>query len=175
MNVAEKQLTRPEKVARLRRYHEPLFKALGIPNAYFDSKAKNKRAPGIIGAIGFFESQLKSGDDIYFEINDFSQEIIDPKRTLYKLKANPHFTSEPDVYQYVTNTPVGAQYYVTMDHFDIMEFPKKDPVAEAMEVTEKEDVNLDKLTARDWACIHLRVPQSNYEWLDNLIRQSNNQ
>ncbi len=175
MEVAEVRITRKDKVANLRKHHEPLFEALKIPNAYFDSKARNAKLPGTIGAVGFFESQLKDSEDIYFEINDFSQKVIDPKRTLYKLKANPHFSSEPEKYQYIADTPAGPQYYVAMNHFEEVRYPGiKDPVIEVREITDWGDIHLDNLTARDWACIHLKVPQSNHKWLDDLIKQSNN-
>lgn len=168
--------TRKERVAELRKYHEEFFEMVGVPDAYFDSKAVTiiENRP----FIGFFESQLAKGTEIYFEINDFKQGIIDSNRTLYRLNPHKNFKTLKNFYKYVAETPAGiAQYYVCSD-CDLVEkinkeeyFRKQDTIGISLESLEKEDCNYSELTARDYACIHLKVPESNKKWLNELIKK----
>lgn len=164
------KMSRQSKVDQLREYHQDTFNALGVPDAYFDSKA----ARMMVGEnrIGFFESQLKKGVDIYFEINDFSQNIIDPERPLYKLKYDPHYTSNSK-YEYVHDTPVGPQYYVMVKDLEVVEVDYENMSIEVIEsIGDNEDSHMNELTARDHACILLKVPESTKVWLNDLINKS---
>lgn len=164
---------RQKKVANLREYHESYFDAIEESNAYFDSKAY--KTIGGEQYIGFFESQLGRGTPIYFEINDFKQNIIDKNRTLYKITPDENFKTLKTTYKYDPNTPAGEQYYINKTSSKIEEinraefFRKSNRIEIPLEDIVKDDCNYNELTARDYACIHLRTPQSNKQWLNDLI------
>lgn len=162
---------RKERVEELWQHHKHAFIKTQNPNAHFDSKAVttfNGKS-----YIGFFESQLKRGDDIYFEINDFQQGIIDNTRQLYRLKYNPHFTSD---YMYKEDTPAKIpQYYIELHDSRIEKISHSDLIheEEALVVPEElEDTNISELTARDHACILLKVAESKKKWLNDLINKA---
>lgn len=189
LSKEEKKEIRDKNITDLFRHHELLFKALGITNPRFDSKAFNNvaKVPSVPGdSVGFFKSQLDENKDLYFEINTFYQQIIDPKRQLYVLRANPHYNSEPEKYQYVDVTPAGSQYYVNLKDLERVNMPThplvsenindkiyKDSIEQIMDSAD-EDNAVEEMTARDWACLYLKVAKSKREWLNTLIKQSIN-
>lgn len=159
-----------------RKHHLKLFNALGIPEAFYDCRSLTvgkPRDPYFIpeNRVGFFSLILDKGEDIYFELTNFDCGITDPSRTLYKLRGNPHYKSEPDKYDYREKTHAGAQYYVALEDCEIVEFPTVF-MDEFVLPIPKEDMALDKLTARDRVCVDLKVPDSSHEWINDLIRKS---
>lgn len=164
-----KKTDRKDRVLSLKAHHEDVFMRLGIKNPLFDSKAI--RVIRGEAKIGFFESQLKRFEDLYFEINDFNQNVIDPDRTLYNLPANIHFASHP-AYEYIEDTPAGPQYYVKVTDCKIVKIPVKEISIEVIESEELEDCNMHDLTLRDHVCISLKVPETSKPWLNDLIKKS---
>ena len=173
-----KPLTRNERVAIIRKHHESLFAKLGIPNAFFGCKSITERSGAQftlpIGKIGFFESEVKTAD-FYFEITDFTPEIKDPSRQLYVLKFDPHYNNSPK-YQLVENTPTGKpMYFIDPADFVKVNWPIDAPAVNEDEFlipTKKEDFSQDQLTARDMICVQLRIPDSNKQWINDLISKA---
>lgn len=164
-------LTRPERVKQIREYHQPVLNKLLVPKAYFDLKSY-REVDGYL-RVGFFESQLKIGGDIYFEITDFNQIPTDKERKLYKLTIEEGYRDNPK-YLYKPNTPAGPQYYIKADEFEIISvlgelIEIKDDFINIIE--ELEDDNMSKMTVRDFACIILKLPKTNKLWLNKLITE----
>lgn len=163
---------RQERVQALRRHHESLFERLRIPDAYFDSKVFMM----IDGEkmIGFYDSQLNPGVPVYFELNGFKQEINDPTRTLYVLKPDPKYKEN---YVFVADGKAGPQYFTPLKDIPVVPkdskwmAPSEKVIIESTEV-DPEDATFQSLTARDHACISLKVPSTKKEWLNKLITES---
>ena len=85
-------------------FWQPLFKDLNVDNPTFGAKlcylGKEFSTDGTREAcVRFFPSELSSGNDYYTELFDWDQYYFTPNhRTLYKLKHNPHWKSEPEKY-----------------------------------------------------------------------------
>ena len=172
----ERYATKNALIHTHRMFHQPLFNALGAPEAFYDCRSMNigkPKEPYFIpeARVGFFPSMLDKGEDIYFELTNFDWAITDPTRTLYKLKGNPHYKSDTDKYDYREKTHAGSQYYVALEDCEIVSFPTVFMDEFAVPVP-KEDMALDKLTARDRVCVDLKVPDSSHEWINELIRKS---
>jgi disulfide oxidoreductase YuzD len=60
-----------------------------------------------------------------------------------------------------------------MNDVEIVDPNMEDTSIEILEsVRDDEDNHMNELTARDHACIHLRVPESTKSWLNDLIKKS---
>lgn len=164
---------RKEAVTFIRKYHEFTLDHFG-DNVYFDCKSINTIDP--VGKIGFFKSQLDTNSDIYLELTGFKIEVTDLKRTLYKLKNNPNYLNEPDKYEFREKTPAGSQYYIDIKLLEVIphfvEGIDNSPMVIEDEFEEGNNMLVENLTARDYACIHLKVAESSNQWINNLINKS---
>ena len=168
--VKTKSEIRKEKTTQLRKYHEPIFRKLGIPDAYFLLKSKSFNIP--VGKVGFFQNELTQGKDIYFELTDFGLNIIDAKRPLYVLRGDAGFQSNPTKYQFIETSQISL-YFVSMEDVKEVTETAGDMVIEIKEEVNREDGDIiGGMTDRDYAAIHLRVPQSNKPWLNTMINQA---
>lgn len=174
-----RDLKRPAKVAVFRKYHEQVLKALGGADAFFACKSitmgdfKDYKLPA--GKVGFFESELKG--DCYFEMTTYDIASTDQNRQLYLLPYDPHFKQDNLKYELVELTPAkNPQYYVEIKSFKKVYMPvavnTEDDEFDFPVVKQGDDMSQDKLTARDRVCIDLKVPESNHEWINELIRKS---
>lgn len=85
---------RKEKVAEMRKYHEATFNALGIPGAYFVCKHPHRPEGMDDKHIGFYESELSKGDNIYLEMVNMNYTPADASRQLYKFEHNPNYAAD---------------------------------------------------------------------------------
>ena len=159
------------KVKAVRQKHESLLSAHNVSEKQFGCKSAVTN-PGPfelpMGKVGFFESELKNGD-FYFEITTLDIETTNG--VLYKLTFDPNFKTNTDKYQFIAVTPTkNPMYYVNPTSFERVVFPVSEDPFELP--TFKEDSPLSELTARDHACIILKVPDTNKEWLNDLIAKS---
>lgn len=161
---------RKNATAELRKKHQPIFKALGIPDAtYVPKMAHNVK--GLIGLhMGFFVSELDG--DVYTEKVSMQMESEDPDRILYKLRHNPHFKEE-----FAASEPMAGgdcRYFVPVDEMEIVEEPKsgkKKGKADTITIPNdpNSDLPMDQMTIRDYAAIHMKKPVSQKEWLNDII------
>lgn len=169
-----KNLPRKEKIAILRTYHEPTLQALGGTDSKFTSKSWTKLSQFTERKLGFFESELKG--DIYFELTDFNQISLDPKRQLYRLNFDPNYATNSDKFFFVEISPTGGpQYYIDMRSCEPVTMPVQVELSTNSFISDDEtenDIAYSQLTARDHACMILRVPQSNHAWLNDLIERA---
>lgn len=155
------------KTKELRLKHQPVFNALGIPDAIFVPKMAYND-PIVAGQLvmGFFESELAECTDIYTEMVSFNMDPEDVSRTLYKYRANPHFRGE------YHNKPTGSGY----DRYLV-------PVSELIpiegstinlnqEPVLSDDMPIGELTAKDLAALITGKPISKKSWINELVGQS---
>lgn len=180
---------RKEKVALLRLHHQPVFEALNISSATFIPKMAHF-VSGLRGKhMGFFESELSHGNDVYTEMINRSWDSEDSTRTLYKYRSNPHFrdelaTSDPD-------KNGNVRYFVPMDELEIVEAPIHKPkrkkkvgkiqtrkpdtninVSESGD--ESEDFPMNEMTCKDYIAVHTGMPVSEKQWINDIVTGNNN-
>lgn len=164
---------RKEATAKLREKHQPIFNALGIPDAEFIPKMSHFQK-GLTGLqMGFFEGELSKGCDLYTEKVSMSLEPEDPNRTLYRWRHNPHFKEE-----YATSDPNEGgfvRYFIPVDELEEVyveqeKINKKDDIK--IPFNPNTDAPMDQFTIRDYAAIHLQQPVSQKAWLNDIIKSS---
>ena len=180
MSVETKPEDKKTRIAKMRERHQPLFDALGIPNAEFIPKMAYKPTGKDEKHIGFFKSEVEKETDIYIEFASREYEPEDPEHRLYKWKYNPHYKQEYGT----TEEPL--RYLVPVAELSVVHMPEE-PASEEkgsglsttnleFDLTDPEtDPPYSMMTLRDYAAIQLRVPRSNKEWLNEMIRESREQ
>jgi hypothetical protein len=166
---------RKNRTAKLREKHQSVFDALGDPEAVFIPKMAHY-VTGLDGLhMGFFASELDHGNDIYTEMVSKYMESEDENRTLYKIKYNAFFKDE-----YETSEPTASgsvRYFVPVDEMEIIKNvskPKQDVII-PYEPVRGYDINpkLADATLKDFASIILGIPNSEHEWLNEMIKSYN--
>jgi hypothetical protein len=176
---------RKEATFELRKAQQPIFDALGIPNATYIPKMAH-HVSGLTGIhMGFFESELNHGNDVYTEKVSMQMESEDTERTLYKWRYNAHFKSElaPSDAEISKST----RYYVPVDELLKIQMPvnkKRGPYKKKVktEVTEEiktpirtiiidstEDLPMEAMTIRDYIAIHTGNPVSSKHWINDIV------
>lgn len=152
---------RKQKVSELKAHWDSVFQALGLENPYYYPKPVIQKT-GEDPFVYMFPTEISAKEDIYMEIVDFSLNTSGTRK-LFRYRYNPHYESEYEL----GPTKIGDQYKVPFAEIEEVKVatPK-------VSLATKEDVSSDQLTGRDWACIHLRVPESNKSWLNELITKS---
>jgi len=158
---------RKDAVAQMRKFHELTFTELNNPDAIYIPKMAHY-VSGFEGLhMGFFETEINHGEDVYTEKVSKYMESEDPSRTLYKYKNNPHFKDD-----YITSEPTSTgnvRYLVPLDELDIIDTSE---IEEFSLMNPDEDLPLDQLTIRDLAALLLQKPVSKKIWLNNIIKKS---
>jgi hypothetical protein len=159
------------------------FKKLGIIEPYFTIKMAyfNKRTQKFRGqqVINMFESEVSKGDDIYVEITDGNNIPVNETPTVYRLPFTADYQTEYEVDIDPIKGPKSLKYLVPLSKLELVDVWTPAVKGDDFEVPQKEeegdykDCHYSELTARDRACIDLRVPESNKEWLNDLIRKAN--
>lgn len=183
MIQTKQRADRSTTTALLKSRNEENFKRLGIMNPYFASKFaySPKEIDGTEMYVPMFPTEFLKGD-VYCEFIDGDNNPMHDKPVLYKLTYNPNFEQE---YYFVPKTDDKGydRYFVPLTEFELvsgiptpgsMLYPKKQEYSKTVPMVKKEyeDCHYNELTARDHACIQLKVAESNKEWLNNLIKQS---
>lgn len=177
-------LDRVSLTAKLREKHQPVFDALGESDAKFCPKMFHY-VSGLEGLhLGFFESELKHGKDVYTEKIDRNWESEDPDRILYRYRANEFFRDE--LAQSEPNEKGTIRYFVPADELEVVEMPskpvvkrgrppKKAPIDSVVKTVEKvmndDDIPLSELTARDLIAIMTGKPVSNKPLINQLLTE----
>lgn len=181
-----------EKLKQIKAFHQLTLDGLNVPNAIVISKMAFQPIGLTEKHIGFFESEVSKGEDIYLEFGskDLSPEQVPgyPLRCLLKWRFNPNFreeypTSEPDA---ITGH---RRYFVPIAELIIVTKPEPKMIRTAPDVnTEERESSANELamtppdeadpftremTIRDYAAIHMRKPCSKKEWLNQLITKWN--
>lgn len=167
---------RKAKIAELRKKHQHIFDAMGIPDAYFIPKMAYLPKSGVAEKIiAMFPSELKS--DFYTEFVDINYESEDPQRELWKWNFNPQFDTEYEkspphpVSGHVRSfIPVGELVLVTEVKPSTSNLSTKSVMEEFTLNDPDQDLPLDQMTIRDVAALLLKKPVSKKKWLNDLIK-----
>lgn len=188
MSVSTHIEDKRSKIAKLREKHQPVFEALGVPDAVFIPKMAYKPAGKDEKHLGFFPSELGKEADIYTEFVSRENNSEDPERTLYKLRHNPHYATEYE--QTLPKTPgetSSIRYLVPVSELVVVDSDRilgnqgapvqniqtQQTQFESFPIIDPEtDPPFSTMTLRDYAAIHMKTPQSNKEWLNVMIRQA---
>lgn len=189
--------------AEYRPYWQPVFESIGVANPLFTAKlcymGKEFPADGVrVPVIRLFPSELNAGQDFYTELFDWDQNHYEPMyRQLYRLKFNPNWKNEPNVYVEANSDKIGSTYIIRLSDFELVNSTsvtsygpeitngKKTMVTSAGTFTTNTDEDLfdedlfssldieddhySKMTIRDLYCVMQNVPMSNKKWLNSLI------
>ena len=163
----------------LRERNMPTFKKLGFMEPpFFKIKMSYIPKDRIVTqpVVGMFESELKRPEGVYIELTDGENLPLNDVPTLYFLPYNADFRN---VYIKHDEKPGMERFLVYLDYLQLVDVPseKKEvvmiPEEDDDQTDEYPDCHMSELTARDRACIDLRVPESNKKWLNDLIKKAN--
>lgn len=167
-------MNKNEKIKELRRYQESLmYKDSGCSDSIYIPKMAFTSA-GQETLMMFFESELSMEKDIYTECvsRDYAPE--DEERTLYKFKHNPFFKEEYQKKE--TKTGVEAYLVPISELLNISKKQKSEDLEKAknFKLLTPPKSNTEKMTIKDYCAIHWKLPVSDKEWLNNLIKETFN-
>ncbi len=175
MIETKKKLTpkeRKEMTATLRIKQQAIFDNLGISDAIYIPKMAHF-VTGLEGLhMGFFESELDHGQDVYTEKVSSSMESEDPDRVLYKIPYNPHFKDEYETSEPLSNGSV--RYFIPVDEMIVVDVNTSINENEFNFMDPDQDRAMDQLSIRDLAAILWKRPVSQKPWLNNLIKKEFN-
>ena len=161
------------------------FKSLGLINPYFTVKfsyTARDKSTKFKGQqiINMFHSEISKGDDVYMELVDGNNTPLNDMATLYRLPYIANFETEYEKYIDPAKPTSSPLYFVPLSKLELVDVYTDAVKSDEFELPQRPqqksgdyiDCHMSELTARDRACIDLRVPESNKEWLNDLIRKS---
>lgn len=158
---SKENLTKKEKIERLKQKHLPLFEKLGVVNPLFYPKL----VFGSPEVFYLFPSELKHERDIYLEKVDSDYNSEDPTRSLYKWKYNPNYKED-----YKRKPFQQSNDFISIIPFDELELiPEEDEADEFAIPDPDEDAPISQLTIRDLTAILTGKPVSHKQWLNKII------
>jgi hypothetical protein len=183
-----------EKLKQIKAFHQATLDALNISSVPVISKMAFQPSGLMEKHVGFFESEVSKGDDIYLEFGskDLSPEQVPgfPLRSLLKWRYNPNFreeypTSDPDpitghkryfvpISELILVTKPEPKMLRTITSPEVKTEERESNASElAMTPPDEVDPLTKDMTIRDYAAIHMRKPCSKKEWLNQLITKWN--
>jgi hypothetical protein len=167
-------VNRQEKTEELLQHHTWKFKMIQEENPLFIPKCAYIPKGMSEQHIGFFQSEVKKGMDIYTEFTSIDLDPEDPKRVLYKWRFNPHYEEE-----YAKTEPAANGHYrylVPVSELMKIEFEQETPTQTSLFpnfdaiIDPDQDAPLNNITLRDLAAIILQKPVSQKQWLNEIIK-----
>jgi hypothetical protein len=167
-------VNRQEKTEELLQHHTWKFKMIQEENPLFIPKCAYIPKGMSEQHIGFFQSEVKKGMDIYTEFTSIDLDPEDPKRVLYKWRFNPHYEEE-----YAKTEPAANWHYrylVPVSEIMKIEFEQETPTQNSLFpnfdaiIDPDQDAPLNNITLRDLAAIILQKPVSQKQWLNEIIK-----
>jgi hypothetical protein len=167
-------VNRQEKTEELLQHHAWKFKMIQEENPLFIPKCAYIPKGMSEQHIGFFQSEVKKGMDIYTEFTSIDLDPEDPKRVLYKWRFNPHYEEE-----YAKTEPAANGHYrylVPVSELMKIEFEQETPTQTSLFpnfdaiIDPDQDAPLNNITLRDLAAIILQKPVSQKQWLNEIIK-----
>ena len=148
---------RKKKVSELYKEHKSYFEDNNIKHPLYIPKMAY-RPPGKDELhISFFPSELQKGENIYTEFVSIQYDSEDPKRTLYYLKHNPHWSEE---YELITSNSGFERYIVSVSELKVLNDIKSRSNSDTQL---KKDIKV--LTTKD---ISLKDPEKDRDIVDVL-------
>ena len=176
----DKRLERKTAIAILFERNRETFKKLGVMNPYFTIKMSFLKTGFREQMVGFFPSELAKEDDVFIELTNRDNIPVNDTPTLYKLAYNPHYKEEYSEDIDPVKGPSSLRYLVPVSKLELVDVWTNAIVNQEFELPQREeegpneykDCHISELTARDQVCIKLRIPESNKEWINDLIKKS---
>lgn len=169
--------------------HKPILEQLSIEDPLFIPKMNYYSKPLNCRVVGFFESELKFGKDIYVEFVDRYHQPEDPLRRLYVWKfRDPENLEKDEADERFTKYLVPVTDFVLIgESVPDLDLPWKDADEDSRIVLPVEpksakqpsvdnklsDLPIGEMTIRDIVAILHRKPVSSKDWLNELIKQIN--
>jgi hypothetical protein len=191
--------SRRSAVEELKQKHLMLFEEEGIEKAKFIPKMAYVPKTGAERIIALFPSEIMGGEDIYTEFVSKQNVPEDPERTLWKWEFNPDFEtayekSEPHPAtnhrrylipvtelinvvearnKKLADNPEAATPEEVQPELDFVEptVEKKPPML-VDSIEELDDAPLTEMTIKDRAAIEWKMPVSDKDWLNELIKDN---
>lgn len=176
----EKRMERKTAIAILFERNRETFKKLGVMNPYFTIKMAFQKSGLREQVVGFFPSELAKEDDVFIELTNRDNIPVNDTPTLYKLAYNPHYKEEYEEDIDPVKGPSSLRYLVPVSKLELVDVWTNAVINQEFELPQREeeesneykDCHISELTARDQVCIKLRIPESNKEWINDLIKKS---
>jgi len=124
--------------------------------------------------VGFFQSEVKKGRDIYTEFTSIDIEPEDPERILYKWIFNYHYNEEYERTEPAANGHF--RYLVPVSELVKVDVEREEPTQGSLfpdfdEIMDPDqDAAFNQITLRDLAAIMLNKPVSHKQWLNEIIK-----
>lgn len=154
--------------------HKPVFEHLNIENPLFIPKMNYYNQELNCRVVGFFDSELKHAKDIYIEFVDRTFLSEDAERRLYKWTFDPDYkttvTQEYDEVKKFTKYLIPVTKFILID---IEPLKKHNKPIDINVDKNHNDLPISELTIKDIFAILHKVPVSNKQWLNILIKQLN--
>jgi hypothetical protein len=147
---------RKKKVKELFNEHEEYFTSNNIKHPLYIPKMAYRPPGKDEKHISFFPSELQKGEDIYTEFVSIDYDSEDPKRTLYFLKHNPHWSEE---YELVTSKSGHARHIIPIGELKVINDINSRTNAQVASLADA----VTKLTTQD---ININNPETERTMLD---------
>lgn len=151
--------------------HKSIFDKLGIEDPLFIPKMNYYYQPLNCRVVGFFDSELKHGKDIYVEFVDRYHVPEDVERRLYRWTYDPQYKETLEQDEDAEKKFV--KYLVPVTDFVYIE---NELIPETIETKVEKlltDSPMSEMSIKDFFAILHRKPISEKEWLNELIRELN--
>jgi hypothetical protein len=160
-------------------HYGPLIELLELENASFYPKVAYTPKESIYDEpiVSLFPSELRRAaegrETIFLNLINFDWDPFNGDKNLYQVPSVPNYEKRYKI----TSNEKGYMVPIS-DLIKVEPKPKPKPVQvdqkvlQSLRVTDMEDANFSHLTIRDLASILLRSPQSNKEWLNDIITNS---
>ena len=172
---------------KLFKKHEPIFKEIGLEDPLFIPKMNYYHKSLNCRVVGFFESELKFGRDIYVEYVDRYHKPEDPLRRLYKWAfSNPEKLEKDDSdKRFIKYLVPVTDFVLIKQSVPELDLPWKDdpndpiiekPIEKTVTASVEKrlsDMPISEMTVKDLVAILHRKPISEKDWLNEIIKQIN--
>jgi hypothetical protein len=185
--------TKRDRVIELMIHHKPLFVKEGVSNPKYNPRLCYMHKG--VRVVSFYAKELAGSQDIYTEFCDRNLVPEDPDRTLWKWIFNPEFeteyelsTAHPDTGDRRFIIPISELLDVKKYHSQkekmeeasactpttvtVDPITKPEPVIVEPNTTAVVDMPYDAMSIRDYAAIQWKVPVSQKDWLNELIKNT---
>jgi len=166
ISTTAKPEDKKEKIKKLREYHQLTLDGIGASEASFIPKMAYRPTGKTDLHIGFFESEINKGEDVFVEFTSKELEPEDPERNLYRWRFNPHYAEEYELLK--TADGKSQRYMVPVS--ELIAIPKADKNFTIADPDQDQPIN--QMTMRDLAAILLKKPVSHKEWLNKIIKEA---
>lgn len=167
--------TRSDKTRTYRERFKPIFEQLKVSEMSFYPKMLFQR--NRLLCVALYKNELERTEGFYTVIVDPQFDPLDGEFKLYHLKQNPKYATEYSLLE----TDKWAIPYDAFEEVDMqllmLDSLRNQPIKTDIPIQlDNTDVDspMSDMTVRDFAAITWRVPVSNKDWLNQMIKEFSN-